>query len=39
MSVGEDFDPSLLEGKDRAELVAIATSLGKSRPPGPRRRP
>jgi transcription termination factor Rho len=32
MSVGQDFDPSLLEGKDRAELVAIATSLGKKPP-------
>ena len=28
MSVGQDFDPSLLERKDRAELVAIATTLG-----------
>ncbi|QXC63180.1 transcription termination factor Rho [Aquihabitans sp. G128] len=32
MSVGQDFDPSLLERKDRAELVAIATSLG-GKPP------
>ena len=29
MSVGQDFDPSLLERKDRAELAAIATSLGE----------
>ena len=28
MSVGQDFDPSLLERKDRTELVAIATTLG-----------
>jgi len=27
-----DFDPSLLEGKDRNELVAIATSLGHKPP-------
>src|SRR5690625_4088728 len=27
-----DFDPSLLEGKDRKELVAIATSLGRKPP-------
>jgi hypothetical protein len=26
MSTGQEFDPSLLEGKDRNELVAIATS-------------
>ena len=32
MSAGQDFDPSLLEGKDRAELVAIATSLGEKPP-------
>ena len=32
MSVGQDFDPSLLERKDRSELVAIATSLGEKPP-------
>jgi transcription termination factor Rho len=32
MSVGQDFDPSLLERKDRSELVAIASSLG-AKPP------
>ena len=32
MSAGQDFDPSLLEGKDRSELVAIATSLGEKPP-------
>ena len=32
MSAGQDFDPSLLEGKDRPELVAIATSLGQKPP-------
>ncbi len=28
MSVGQDFDPSLLERKDRTELAAIASTLG-----------
>ncbi|MBX3312864.1 MAG: transcription termination factor Rho [Actinobacteria bacterium] len=32
MSDGQAFDPSLLEGKDRNELVAIASSLGKKPP-------
>ena len=32
MSLGQEFDPSLLEGKDRGELVAIATSLGQKPP-------
>lgn len=32
MSEGQAFDPSLLEGKDRNELVAIATSLGQKPP-------
>ena len=29
MSEGQDFDTSLLDGKDRNELMAIATSLGQ----------
>ncbi|CAN5740940.1 hypothetical protein BH23ACT2_BH23ACT2_16630 [soil metagenome] len=32
MSVGQEFDQSLLERKDRAELAAIATSLGEKPP-------
>ena len=32
MSEGQAFDKSLLEGKDRNELVAIATSLGQKPP-------
>ncbi len=32
MSVGQDFDPSLLDRKDRTELAAIATSLGEKPP-------
>ena len=32
MSLGQDFDPSLLDGKDRSELVTIATSLGQKPP-------
>ena len=32
MSAGPDFDPSLLDNKDRAELVAIATQLGQKPP-------
>src|SRR5438270_4820827 len=32
MSVGQDFDRSLLERKDRAALVAIAESLGAKAP-------
>ena len=32
MSVGQDFDPSLLERKDRAELVALAEALGEKPP-------
>jgi transcription termination factor Rho len=32
MSDGQAFDPSLLDGKDRNELVAIATSLGQKPP-------
>ena len=32
MSVGQEFDPSLLERKDRAELVALAEALGEKPP-------
>ncbi|MEO6987676.1 MAG: transcription termination factor Rho [Aquihabitans sp.] len=32
MSEGQPFDPSMLDRKDRAELVAIATSLGEKVP-------
>ncbi len=32
MSTGQGFDPSLLEGKDRSELVAIAEQLGEKPP-------
>ena len=32
MSEGQSFDPSMLDRKDRAELVAIATSLGEKVP-------
>ncbi|MCU1453474.1 MAG: Transcription termination factor Rho, partial [Acidimicrobiales bacterium] len=32
MSVGQDFDRSLLERKERTELIAIAESLGEKPP-------
>ncbi len=32
MSVGQEFDPSLLEGKDRGELAALAEALGEKPP-------
>ena len=32
MSEGQPFDPSMLDRKDRSELVAIATSLGEKVP-------
>ncbi|HEX2576757.1 MAG TPA: Rho termination factor N-terminal domain-containing protein, partial [Aquihabitans sp.] len=32
MSVGQDLDPSMLERKDRTELVAIAETLGEKPP-------
>ncbi len=32
MSVGQEFDPSLLEGKDRSELATLAEALGEKPP-------